>query len=99
MMCLLMVGCAAKKSATAPVRTDAGYLDGSAGALVFDPPLTLGQSPVMLAREPRQAQVVLGYEELTTTFFYVRTEDRQDSDRGDRFKREAIIERVGISYR
>jgi hypothetical protein len=105
----LLLGCAAKPQAakpanapveSAPVESAQGNCQGaSVAALVFDPPILQNQPPLELSRESRQAGAFVGYEQLTTTFFYLRTDDRFRTDGTDRFERRAISERVGMSFR
>jgi hypothetical protein len=98
---LLGGGCASQKTpvATAEPTTQPRYAVASAGALVFDPPVAIGQPPLQLSRNDRQPAAFAGYDASTTTYSYVRTEDRQTGDRHDRVERDAISEKVGVSYR
>jgi hypothetical protein len=82
-----------------------------ASALVFDPPVAQDDEPLALSRLERQPSVSVGYEDLTTEYFYIRMDDRQISNgysgggRGggsgnyDRYERRAVTERVGVRYR
>ena len=91
-------GCAAsgqRQQAAAPPQ----YQDAPAVSLVFDPPAALDQPPMLLPREPRQPAAFVGFEDLTATFFYIRQDDRQMSWRDHGVFREAVSERVGVSYR
>lgn len=83
-----------KAVAAAPV-----YGEASAGALVFDPPVIAGQPRPELARQDRIPGAFVGYESITATYFWVRVDDRMDSDFNDRYERRAISTRVGVSYR
>src|SRR3954447_4617177 len=101
---MLVVGCAAKRQATAgPISAPAPvvdvYDDASVAALVFDPPIAQNEIPLELSRESRQAGAFVGYEQLSTTFFYLRTDDRWRGDGTDHYERRAISERVGMSFR
>jgi hypothetical protein len=73
----------------------------SASALVFDPPMLAGDWAPDLARDTRQPSAFLGYDEVTTTYFYLRTDDRQvvTDWQGDRYERRAISEKYGVRYR
>src|SRR4051812_4826853 len=103
---MLLGGCAAKPQAAtishtgvqAPV-VDRNYDDAAVAALVFDPPIAQNEIPLELARESRQAGAFVGYEQLTTTFFYLRTDDRWRGDGTDHYERRALSERVGMSFR
>jgi hypothetical protein len=66
---------------------------------MFDPPISAGQPPIDLARDDRAPAAFAGYDSTTATYFYIRTDDRQTSDHGDRYERRAISEKVGVSYR
>ena len=75
------------------------YEEAPSASLVFSAPVTLGEAPVVLAREPREPAVFLGYDELSITSYYIRTDDRQTDDYTDRYFRRAVIQKSGISYR
>lgn len=77
------------------------YERAKAGSLVFDPPVTQGQLPLRLAREDRNPDAFVGYDSVYTTYFYLRTDDRQHGGdfRNDRFDRRAISTKVGATYR
>ncbi|HMB96178.1 MAG TPA: hypothetical protein VKK61_09080 [Tepidisphaeraceae bacterium] len=97
---LFACGCAAQKAQPqAQVQAFPHYEAGSSGSLVFDPPVTIGQQPLQLSRDDRQPAAFAGYDSSIATYFYVRTDDRQTSDRSDRFERRAISEKVGVNYR
>jgi hypothetical protein len=112
--CLLASGCACQcadqqdqqqkqaaiEQLAPPPIAQAGTEDSVASTLVFDPPLLIGEPPVALAREDRQAGAFVGYQEQTITSFYIRIDDRQTGDHDrDRYERRAIIEQVGATYR
>jgi hypothetical protein len=106
LLTIAMVGCASKQpqptSASAPARI---YDDAVAAALVYDPPVVANSPRLEVSREGRAPTAYAGFEDITTTFYYLRVDDRQQSFGGggglhhDRFEREAITERVGVSYR
>ena len=104
----VLIGCSAKPQAahraTAPLVTAEGRYDDAieASALVFDPPIAANEPPLDLARDVRERTAFVGYDQLTTTFFYVRSDDKQRFDNfntGDRFERRAVSERFGVSFR
>ena len=104
----LVVGCAAKpqaeRAARQPVTGSEPQLEQVvvASALVFDPPIAMNEQPLDLARDPRQASAVVGFDQLTTTYFYLQTDDKQRFDNfntGDRFERRAVSQRFGVSFR
>jgi hypothetical protein len=71
----------------------------TAAALMFDPPMIADELPVELAREGRERSAFVAYEDQTTTFSYLRIDDRQTGDSRERYDRRAIIERFGSSTR
>ena len=87
------------------------YDDAVAAALVYDPPVVANSPRIEISREGRAPEAFAGYEELTATYYYLRVDDRQLNYGGggtggsgqhinnDRFERQAITERVGVSYR
>lgn len=100
-MCLLIAGgCAAPKPATPTAATrQLQYMDAPAVSLAFAPPITLREPPIELGREGREPEVFLGYEDMSPTFFYTRTDDWQVDPHDGRTFRRAISERVGVTYR
>ena len=117
---VLMAGCCCnggkkqheQHSAPAPATNQAQALEyepALSTALVFDPPVAAGQPRLDLDREARSPVAVVGYDELETTYFYLRIDDRQtfqpiidgNGTRGNlgRFERRAISETVGVRYR
>ncbi|HEY7089575.1 MAG TPA: hypothetical protein VH518_15870 [Tepidisphaeraceae bacterium] len=80
----------------------ASYEPARAGALVFDPPVISDQPPLDLARDDRNPGAFVGYESLTSTFFYVRTDDLQGDQfgrNGSLYQRRAVQVKTGVSYR
>jgi len=95
------IGCAAARprgtgSTTLGCREYAG---APASALVFTPAVAAGQEPIDLWRDLRAPGAFVGFEDLSTTFIYLRTDDRQTNDGTDRYLRRVVIERVGYTYR
>jgi hypothetical protein len=100
---VLMAGCASKpappSAAVAPIDT---YDDAVAAALVYDPPVLLNSPRLEVSREGRGQAAFAGFDEVIATYYYLRIDDRQQSYgnwRNDRFERQAITTRVGVSYR
>ena len=62
-------------------------------------PAALDQPAIELARDMRQPSVFLGYYDVTSTVFYVRTDDRIGQDGYQWLIRRAVSERTGVSYR
>jgi hypothetical protein len=104
-------GCACHQPPKQQARTEqaepagpvlASYRPARAGALVFDPPVISDQPPLNLSRDDRNPGAFVGYESMTATYFYIRTDDRQADDFGinnDRFERRSVQYKVGVSYR
>jgi hypothetical protein len=66
----------------------------------MDPPATLDQPRLMLARDTRERSAFVGFEQTTATWSWVRMDDRQTEDgRNDRLERRAVSVRVGTSVR
>ena len=101
--CCLMIlvfvvgGCAREHLGKMSARL--GYDDVSAASLVFTPPVALGSEPLELARDDRTPRAFVGYDEVTTSYFNIWTDDRQTNDGSDRYVRRSRIEKVGVSYR
>jgi hypothetical protein len=102
----MTVGCASNRvppvATAAPAPAAARYDDAVAAALVYDPPVVVNSPRIDVSREGRAPSAYAGFEEITTTFYYLRIDDRQLTTGGvnnDRFERQAITQRVGVSYR
>jgi hypothetical protein len=101
-LCALTTGCASHRSHVAADRQEANlrYVDAGSPAMAFDPPIVLGAPRLNLNRDLCQPQAFVGFDQTVTTFFYVRSDDRQTEDhRNDRYERRAISEQFGTSYR
>lgn len=75
------------------------YSDGASSSLAFSPPIAQNEPPIDLARDQRQPGVFIGFDELTASYFYIRTDDHMTNDGTDHYVRRSIIEKVGVSYR
>jgi hypothetical protein len=78
------------------------YAPATCTALVFDPPIAANEPRIDIPREARERGAFWGYEETTATYFYLRIDDHQNESCGhrqDTYERQAISERVGVSYR
>jgi len=94
------IGCAAARPrGTGSTLGCREYADAPASALVFTPAVAAGQEPIDLWRDLRAPGAFVGFEDLSTTFIYLRTDDRQTNDGTDRYLRRVVIERVGYTYR
>src|SRR5580698_2400123 len=95
----LVAGCASHPvppDTTQPVST---LVPGAASALAFDPPLTLHQRPLELSRAGRGEAAFAGYEDSTTTYFDIWTDDRRTTDSTENYVREGYSEQVGSTRR
>jgi hypothetical protein len=105
---MLLTGCASRAKTSAEVDPEPEavlsmyrYEPTSAAALAFDPPVVANAVTPNLDRTDRGEAAYVGYDEVITTYFYLRTDDRQfiQGDGPERYERRAISERFGVSYR
>ena len=97
----LVAGCAARpKQCVAPTPSQEHEPEArTASALVFDPPVAAGLPPLELARADREAAAFVAYDEVFSTYFYLRMDDYQQIDSDGRSERRVISETFGISRR
>ena len=104
---LAQVGCAGNGSgaSVAPpaVAQQASVYEGAvAASLVYSPPVVAYGEQPEFSREGRAASAYAGFDDVITTYYYLYQDDRQLKYGGlnrDRFERQAITQRVGVSYR
>jgi hypothetical protein len=94
-----LVGGCAGKQLPQTLNTPHVYNEIPATSLAFSPPIAQGEPAVMLPRDQRQPGVFIGFEDVTTSYFYLRTDDRMTNDGTDHYVRRAIVEKIGVSYR
>ncbi len=94
----LLTGCAGRHL-PATMHNPHLYIDSASASLAFSPPIAQNEPPIMLPRDLRQPGAFVGFDEITTSYFYIRTDDRMTNDGTDHFVRRSIIEKVGVSYR
>src|ERR1700749_3478959 len=87
----LVGGCASQEPPPPQLTSSAT----ASSALAFDPPLTLLNQDLDLARNTHGEAAFAGFEDTTTTYFYVRTDDRQATDNTERFTKEGYSAKVG----
>jgi hypothetical protein len=75
------------------------YVESASSSLAFSPPIAQNEPPIVLPRDQRQPGVFIGFDEVSASYFYVRTDDRMTNDGTDHYVRRAIIEKIGVSYR
>ena len=103
----ICVGCAAKPQAVVTASNyEPRYAEAAAAALVFDPPVAAGEAPIELSRDSRAPAAVVGFDGPITTFFWIHTDDWQQSDWGgssngvgDHYERRAVVDKSGVTYR
>jgi hypothetical protein len=97
MVLVVGAGCARLQQPTGIHR----YGDHIASSLAFDPPVIADEPALELSRAGRGTTAFVGFEEVITTHFYLRTDDHQrfyDRD-GGHFDRRAVSETFGTRYR
>ncbi len=76
-------------------------------ALAFDPPALAGVSQLDLSRDDRDAAAFAGFQDATTTYYFLQSYDYQANysygagGRGsipDGYQRQAVSQSYGISY-
>jgi len=72
---------------------------GASAALVFDAPITLYSPYIDISRDDRGQAALIGYEEGNTSTYDIVTDNRQSTDWSDRFVRESVTERIGVTHR
>ena len=81
-VCLIAMGCRSQRAAVADLSNEptgqVEYDDAvTASALVFDPPVTIGDEPLELSRADRQPGAFVGYDGPIVEHFYIRMDDSQ----------------------
>src|SRR3954453_17423745 len=94
----LLAGCS-DKHLPATMHTPHLYNDSTSASLAFSPPIAQNDPPILLPRDQRQPGAFVGFDEVSTSYFYIRTDDRMTNDGTDHFVRRSIIEKTGVSYR
>lgn len=75
------------------------YVEASASALAFDPPLDIGVPHPELARAPREPSAFLGFDEATTELYIRATNNLQTNDFGDLYTQQSLSIKSGTRYR
>jgi hypothetical protein len=94
-MAAVLGGCAQQPDAPLYQVAQPGY---GAGALCFDPPVSRDQLPPDVAREGREPEVVLGYQQQSTSYVDTFTYDRQ-SPNNNLYYRESYLENTSTLSR
>jgi hypothetical protein len=95
---VLLTGCASSTPVVQTVNIPSGPMYASA-ALAFDPPITLNQPELDLSRSNRGEAAFIGYEDVTTSYYDIYNDNRESTDLSDRFVRESVTERIGVTHR
>lgn len=82
-----------------PVATVAIEDSAVAAALVFDPPVMVNNPPLNLSRSARNPAAFVSFDQTITTFYFLRSNDRQIIGAAPYAERRAVTERFGVSYR
>ena len=92
LLALLAGGCASREPGTPPnVR--------AASSLVFDTPIAMAEPPIDLSRDTRGNAALYGFEDTSTTAYYIHTENRETTDFTDRYERRSYVDKVGTIRR
>jgi len=70
-----------------------------AAALVFDPPIMANNPALDLSRSARNPAAFVSFDQTITTFYFLRSNDRQIIGAAPYAERRAVTERFGVSYR
>jgi hypothetical protein len=96
---MLLAGCASagNKSAnnTTPALSAVALENRPAAALVFTPPITMGNPALDLSRAGREPEAFWGYSQGVTDTYDVLLDDRQYTDPWTGGYRESFTERTG----
>jgi hypothetical protein len=107
---ILGAGCATQPSNVEPVQQARVYeSDSTASALAFDPPVLAGEPRIDLSRDGREPGAFDGFEEGTTTYYFLQSYDLysgfgggsrgRGGGIGDYYQRQALSQSYGISTR
>jgi hypothetical protein len=77
------------------------YEEAVAAALAFDPPIAEGAVHPELARGPRAASAVFGYQQSTTEIYATSSDDLQfqSTPWGDFYIKDSVTVKSGVNYR
>jgi hypothetical protein len=112
-LALALAGCASQSPSAQPVQPiqqSHGYDNAPAAVLAFDPPALAGSPQLDLSRDDRGTAAFLGYEDATTTYYSLTTNDWYSDFTGgggrlgrgfnpDYYQRQAVSQSSGIITR
>ena len=106
---MLLAGCASQPQSVAPAQPVAMvYTPATSTALAFDPPVLAGTPRLDLSREGRAPAAFAGFNEATTQYYSLTTDDWYSDFAGnfggslgnrDNYQRRAVTQSFGITYR
>jgi len=96
---LALLGGCTNKSMPQTLHSPHRYYDSASASLAFSPPIAQNEPPITLPRDQRQPGVFIGFEDVSASYFYIRTDDQMTNDGTDHYVRRAIIEKIGVTYR
>lgn len=99
LVCLLAEGCAAAPRPRTASLPPGEYIEASASALAFEPPIAEGAPHPELARAPRAPSAFFGFQESTAEYYTTATDNLQTTDFGDSYIQESITVKSGVRYR
>jgi len=84
-LALALAGCASQPAAVAPEQQPHAYLAAPAAtALAFDPPVLAGVPQLDLSRDDRGTAAFFGFQDATTTYYSLQSNDWYSGDIGGR---------------
>jgi hypothetical protein len=107
LLAITVAGCASQPQSVVPVQQPVVYSEADASALAFDPPVLAGTARLDLSRDGREPTAFDGFDQGSTTYYYLRTYDLYSGfgggrggrgGNGDFYQRQAVSETYGISY-
>jgi starvation-inducible outer membrane lipoprotein len=106
-LAMALTGCASQPASVAPVQQAHIYSPVNATALVFDPPVLVGNPELDLSRDGRGPAAFEGFYDGTTSYYSISTYDLNPGCAGGfgggwaggYYQRQAISQTNGISYR
>jgi hypothetical protein len=109
LLAITVAGCASQPQSVVPVQQPIpAYSEADASALAFDPPVLAGTPRLDLSRDGREPTAFEGFDQGSTTYYYLQTYDLYSGfgggrggrgGNGDYYLRQAVSQTYGISYR
>jgi hypothetical protein len=109
LLAITVAGCASQPRSVVPGQQPvAAYSEANASALAFDPPVLAGTPRLDLSRDGREPTAFEGFDQGSTTYYFLQTYDLYSGFGGGRggrggigdfYQRQAVSQTYGISYR